>query len=254
MNIDTLNKNAKNYDQVLNSPWNILAYAIRQHNLRKHLGENLKILDVGGGNGEEAIQLAKDGHCIHILDMSEEMLGQAQEKLEHHSLNHKVSLQEGAIENIPQLLGEASFDVVLCHNVLQYVKDIRTALMVVSFALKPDGFSSVICINRYSEAMRQATQQQDIPAAKKALFESTYVTYALGLSVALLTPDDIIDPATETALKLEAHYGIRCINDYVMDNATKTQESILDLELELTDTYPYYLLARFFQLILRKES
>lgn len=252
MDINALNEKAKTYDQVLASPWNILGYAIRKHNLEKHLGKNLNILDVGGGNGEEAIALARAGHTVHILDMSEEMLKQAQAKLVRVSLANKVILHMGAVEAIPDVFEQASFDVVLGHNVLQYVPSIPKALKAVSFALKHGGFASVVCLNKYSEALRQATQLQNIPAAKEALHADSYVTAALGLPVALLTPKDISVPATETGLDLAAHYGIRCINDYVMDNATKTPESILDLELELTETYPYYLIARFFQLVFKK--
>ncbi len=252
MNLNKLNEKARAYDKVQQQPWNVLGYAVRQHNLKKHLGENLKILDVGGGNAQEAIDLAKQGHEVHVLDMSQEMLAQAKTKLSQ--LDLAVFLHEGNLESIPQLFKANTFDVALCHNVLQYVTDIPKALAAMSFALKPQALLSVVCLNKYSECFRQATQQQNIPAALQALKTESYVTEALGLSVALLSHKDITNPAKQLALTTQAHYGIRCMNDYVMDNATKTPKNILDLELELCDSYPYYLLARFFHLILRKES
>lgn len=252
MKLSKLNEKARAYDKVQQQPWNVLGYAVRQHNLKKHLGRNLKILDVGGGNAQEAIDLAKQGHEVHVLEMSQEMLRQASEKLA--KLDLKVSLHEGNLESIPQLFKATTFDMVLCHNVLQYVPDIPKALAAISFVLKPQALLSVVCLNKYSECFRQATQQQNIPAALEALNAQSYVTEALGLPVALLSSDDISNPASQTKLKTIAHYGIRCINDYVIDNATKTPKNILDLELELCNRYPYYLLARFFHLILRKES
>ena len=46
-------------------------------------------------------------------------------------------------------------------------------------------------------------------------------------------------------------YGVRCVNDYILDNNLKYDPGFFArlerLELALTDRYPYYLLGRFFQ-------
>lgn len=55
----------------------------------------------------------------------------------------------------------------------------------------------------------------------------------------------------------EAHYGIRCLCDYWGDNKLKADPHIFAqlerLELELTARYPYKLLARYFQVVARKQ-
>lgn len=46
-------------------PWAKLKYKIAQRNLRQHLANRpLKILDVGGDNGMDAIPLAAEGHQV----------------------------------------------------------------------------------------------------------------------------------------------------------------------------------------------
>jgi S-adenosylmethionine-dependent methyltransferase len=60
----------------LELPWNKLRYRLFQANLQRHLPENqpLKILDAGGGNGQEAIPLAQAGHDVTLVDSSRELL------------------------------------------------------------------------------------------------------------------------------------------------------------------------------------
>jgi hypothetical protein len=52
-------------------------------------------------------------------------------------------------------------------------------------------------------------------------------------------------------------YGIRCLCDY-LPNEPKYEEqnfnALEQLECKLTDTYPYNLLARFYQVIMRKNQ
>jgi hypothetical protein len=69
--------------------------------------------------------------------------------------------------------------------------------------------------------------------------------------------DEIRDMLPAAGLTFTAAYGIRCLTDYWGDNETKSKPdvwaSLKRLEFALTDRYPYTLLARFWQIIARKE-
>jgi hypothetical protein len=56
---------------------------------------------------------------------------------------------------------------------------------------------------------------------------------------------------------IEQDYGVRCVCDYWGDNERKSQPEIFEqlerLEFALTDKYPYKLLARYFQVVARKD-
>ena len=55
------------------TPWGRIRYAVVEETLRREtarLGAGLRILDVGGGDGRDAIPLARRGHRVTILDRS----------------------------------------------------------------------------------------------------------------------------------------------------------------------------------------
>ena len=246
---EAINEKAKNYNKVLAQPWNVLGYRLRQHNLAKHLPASANILDIGGGNAQEAKDLAALGHKVVVLEPSTEMFAQAVANTKGLA---QISLYQTSLENARPYLAEASFDLVLCHNVLQYLSNKQHALAEMAVYLKPEGLLSLVALNKYSEPFRLATQQQNLARAKAALNASSYVTEALGVAVDLLSADEVKLLAENAGLQLFAQYGIRCMNDYILDSPDKTLEAIFDLEQGLSDLYPYYLLARFFHLILKK--
>jgi len=52
---------------------------------------------------------------------------------------------------------------------------------------------------------------------------------------------------------LLGHFGLRNIVDYLTDNESKFDPTYFaKLEYAMTDQYPYYLLARMFQIIAQK--
>jgi len=55
---------------------------------------------------------------------------------------------------------------------------------------------------------------------------------------------------------LLGHFGLRCIVDYLTDNQSKFDPDYFarleELEYAMTDQYPYFLLARMFQIIVQK--
>ena len=81
----------------------------------------------------------------------------------------------------------------------------------------------------------------------------SYTTEAFEIPITLFTADEITSLAQEQGLERAAHCGIRCANDYIPNEAKGNYEAVLSLELALTERYPYYLLARFFQLILKHK-
>lgn len=103
---------------------------IRHTLVARQLGEHLprlptQIVDIGGGAGHQAIPLARKGYEVTILDPSRTMLREARRSLasEEESVRWRVRMIEGAGERAREVLGEESFDAVLCHGVLPYLDD-----------------------------------------------------------------------------------------------------------------------------------
>lgn len=65
------------------APWGRLRYRVAAANLVRHLLEQpLHILDLGGGNGRDAVPLAKLGHKLSVLDFSAEMMADGRQLAE----------------------------------------------------------------------------------------------------------------------------------------------------------------------------
>jgi S-adenosylmethionine-dependent methyltransferase len=241
------------------SPWGRLLHDISGANVQRHLdGQSLRILDAGGGNGVDAISFARQGHAVAILDPSVELLDEARANAQAAGVIGLMEFHEAELAAIPGLFPEARFDVVLCHNVLQYVDDLKAALAAICGALVPNGVISVMCVNRYSEAYREALQQLRPGAALEKLDTKTIFSGVFKTEVKAYAAEEVSEVLQESGCVVLARYGVRCVFDYIPNNELKNDPAFFAelerLEHALTGRYPYYLLARFFQLIARKVA
>jgi ubiquinone/menaquinone biosynthesis C-methylase UbiE len=101
-------------------------YEVTKHILYKHLPPRGHILDAGSGPGRYAIDLAKDGYKVFLVDISEEGLRMAEEKIEEAGVADRITgvrcLDICDLSEIP----DAHFNAVLClGGALSYVRDKR---------------------------------------------------------------------------------------------------------------------------------
>jgi len=241
------------------TPWGRLRYSLAAANLKRHIpGTNLSILDAGGGNGLEAVDLASRGHKVVLLDYSAEMLAEARTNAQNSRLTEAIQFAQGDVASIPRLFPKAEFDVVLCHNVLQYVDNLDPALQALSHAVKPQGFISIICINRYSESYRLALQELNLSAAYAALDANVIVSKVFDAPMHVYAAEDLRAPLEKAGCSIAGQYGIRCVNDYIRDNEIKNDPVFFaemeKLEYAMSDKFPYYLVARSFHIVAQKDA
>lgn len=256
---DTFDKKLETFKQHQDTPWSRLRYQITSANLKRHLhGTALHILDVGGGNGLEAIALAEEGHRVEILDYSAEMLSEARVNAQNNRLSEAMAFHQGDVYSIPQFFPAATFDVLLCHHVLQYVDDLGRALKAITGAVRPQGIISIICINRYSEPYRLALQELDLDAAHSALEAEEIFSKVFDEPMKAYAADDMQVALEKAGCAVVGNYGIRCVNDYIPNNEIKSDPAFFakmeKLELAMSDKFPYYLAARSFHLVAQKVA
>jgi SAM-dependent methyltransferase len=212
-----------------------------------------RILDAGGGHGEQAIRLAHAGHDVVLLDSSARMLEQARASLEREApgVAARVEVVQGEIELVPSL-GLAPFDAVLCHCVLTYVDDPSPAVAAVLTQLRPGGVLSLLVKNRSALALRPGLEGRYRDAL--ASFEATREQNRLGAQTYAHSLDDVGEMLAGRA-EIAAWYGVRVFTDHLGDAPPSDAfEDALAAELEAGRTDPYRAVARLLHVIAVKTG
>jgi len=238
-------------------PWMKFKTEIGLSNLRKHLpGKSLRILDAGGGSGGDSIPLAREGHHVDLLDYSTEMLKVAGEDATRAGLLEKIRFHQSDVSDLERVFPRPEFDVVVCHNVLQFTGNAQSLLGNLANTLVAGGILSLISGNRYTIPYRAAFYSKDLDEAFRRIDARTYPHVLFKTTVTEYSAEEIKEMLPGAGLAFDAQYGIRCLADYWGDTETKTKPEVRakleKLEYALTGRYPYNLLARFWQIIARK--
>jgi ubiquinone/menaquinone biosynthesis C-methylase UbiE len=98
-------------------------------------GDGLKMLDLGCGTGYHLAKYRERGFELTGVDGSEEMLEQAR------AINPRIEFHQGDVTNVP--LPDASFDYLVCIEVLRYLPDIGPCVSEIFRLLKPGGMALV---------------------------------------------------------------------------------------------------------------
>jgi S-adenosylmethionine-dependent methyltransferase len=250
-------QNIERWDHEQSQPWQKLKYKLVQAHLAKHMGLGQRhILDAGGGTGLESIPLAEQGHRVEIVDYSREMLAEAERHAAAAGVQDRVGLHLADVREAPRLFPKPQFDLVLCHNVIQYVDDVPGLLKQLVEALNPGGLISIVSINRYSIPFRIAMPRGDLGEALANLDARRQQAMLFDVTMNCCSASEVMEMLGSAGCTVEQDYGIRCICDYWGDNELKSDPVVFkqleELEFALAVRHPYKLLARYFQVIARK--
>jgi S-adenosylmethionine-dependent methyltransferase len=134
----------------------------------------LEVVDVGAGTGGFAVRLAKLGHHVTVVDPSPDALAAARWRAAE--LGVTLTAVQGEASEVAGLVGDGAADLVVCHNVLEYVDSPAAAMAAIARVLRPGGTVSVLAANvvaavlqralagRYEEARRLLTSNAGDPA------------------------------------------------------------------------------------------
>jgi S-adenosylmethionine-dependent methyltransferase len=114
----------------------------------------LDIVDVGGGTGGFAVPFAALGHRVTVVDPSPDALAGAQRRAAEQQVS--LAAVQGDADGLDHLTGESSADLVICHNVLEYVDDPAAAMAVIARVLRPGGTVSVLAANAVAAVLHRA--------------------------------------------------------------------------------------------------
>jgi S-adenosylmethionine-dependent methyltransferase len=250
---------AQDYAAYLETPEGRLRADLAFANLEDFLprplaGKELRALDIGCGTGATAVRLARLGMHVTVLDSSPAMLDIARRSAQEAGVADKIALQNGDAARLPTLFSAASFDVILCHNLLEYLDDPISALCNAARALRDSSaILSVLVRNRAGEVFKAAIQAGDLAVAENNLTAEWGQESLYGGRVRLFTSDSLRAMLAEASLTAIAERGVRVISDYLPSRISRSAEydRILELERLLGGRPEYAGVARYTQCFAR---
>jgi SAM-dependent methyltransferase len=114
----------------------------------------LDIVDVGGGTGGLAVQFAALGHNVTVVDPSPDALAAAQRRAAEAGA--RLTAVQGEAASLDSVAGPKAADLVICHNVLEYVDSPADAMTAIAAVLRPAATVSVIAANAVAAVLHQA--------------------------------------------------------------------------------------------------
>jgi S-adenosylmethionine-dependent methyltransferase len=246
-----------NFKQWQESPWGRLRYSIVEANLSHHLGDRpLRVLDVAGGNGRDAVRLAARGHHVTVLDVAPVSLDGARKLASEHAVADRIAVREGDAHDVAKIFAGQEFDLLLCHNLLQYVPDRAVVVEGAVQCLKPGGLMSVVGPNAYAVPMEAAVRELDLDSALRSVDAEIKPNVVYGQDIAVLCADEIAGHLRGVGLDIVGHRGVINVCHLIVDNDIKYNPEFFarleELELALSGRMPYPLTARMFHLIGRR--
>jgi S-adenosylmethionine-dependent methyltransferase len=247
-------------EQFVDGHYGSLRGRVRTHVIHQHLLAHLppppmKVVDVGGGAGNQSIPLARAGYEVTIVDPSSSMLQRAMRNLagENDDVRRRVRLIEAPGQNTSEELDGEVFGGVLCHGVLMYLDDPEPLIDALCALTEPGGVVSIVAKNVDVMAMRHVHEGDW--AAALAAFDSDRQVNGLGVD----TRGDSVDVLADMIERRGVHpidwYGVRLFTDgWTPDRpATDPEDLVLEVELTASQRDPYRRLSRLFHLLGRRH-
>jgi S-adenosylmethionine-dependent methyltransferase len=191
---------------------------------------------------------------VTLLDSSQAMLEIAQRAALEADVSDQVTVQHGDAAILSSLFNVRSFDVILCHNLLEYADDPGTVLCGAAALLRDSSaILSVLVRSQAGEVLKAAIQTGDLAAAEDALTSEWAQESLYGGKVRLFTLDKMRDMLKANSLRVIAERGVRIIADYLPPKVSRDEEyeRILELERKLGRRPEFAASARYTHFLAR---
>ncbi len=206
--------------------------------------EGKKILDFGSGEGITANYFANKND-VTAIEPSEEMLSNAWKDYEYTQIIGDVSALS--------VFNDEAFDIIICHNVLEYIDDKEIVVKALARVLKKDGILSIAKHNRAGRVMQMAVLLDDFEKAN-ALLDGENSTASKFGAIRYYEDEDILK--WEPGIKISEIFGIRTFWD-LQQNQEKHgdedwQDKMMQLEMRIARISEYRDIAFFHHILLKK--
>lgn len=239
--------NVKDYVELIKAPWGRIFYDLLNIQLDIPQTPKLKILDFGSGLGVTANHYAK-WHDITAVEPNEEMISNSCKENSYKQIH-------GGIEEITALENN-TFDMVFCHNVLEYIENKEPFIAELLRILKSGGVLSVVKHNRVGRVFHTAVFKNDPKKAFTLLDENANdKSNYLGTQY-IYSNDYLAELADKYGGKVNKVFGMRAFYALGQDNSIKYNDEwyrdMLELEKSVANIDEYRNAAFFSHLLIKK--
>ncbi|MGW5640680.1 methyltransferase [Streptomyces sp. NPDC003832] len=196
--------------------------------------ETLDVLDAGGGSGKFAVQVARLGHRVTVVDPSPNALFALERRAAEAEVADRVQGVQGDAHGLFDVVERGGYDAVLCHGVLEYVDDPAEGVRNAVAALRPQGVLSLLAAGLGGAVLARALAGH-FKEAKQAL-EDPNGRWGAGDPVPhRFTAEQLTGLVEGAGLAVGAVHGVRVFADLVPGVLVDTEPGALEALLKLEE-------------------
>ncbi|MEA4861689.1 MAG: class I SAM-dependent methyltransferase [Victivallaceae bacterium] len=212
----------ESYYNIIRMPWGRMSYDLIFNQLNIDDKSNLHVLDFGSGFGILANHYAQK-HTVTAIEPNEEM------RALRFSENNYTQIA-GGFDALNEI--DDKFDLVACHNVLEYTENPDEIFAALANTLKIGGRLSIVKHNCLGRAMAAAVFEENPQKALDLIIENKDVEHFFGMRK-LYTNECAEKLGKSNGLSLTQIYGIRTFFALTQNNDIKFTDEWYDKMLEL---------------------
>jgi S-adenosylmethionine-dependent methyltransferase len=245
--------------------------------ITKNLGRPLRILDVGAGLAQIAIDLAAQGHKVVVNDISENMLAKAKNNFEkqkaaansndcntrafgemtwvvcpYQQFEEKLNFDNSSVDKTDSDKS-TKFDLILCHALLEWLAQPAAIMDFFDRQLTDDGALSLCFYNPVSYEYR------NLIMGNFNLLDNT--EYKSDNKTSLTPNHPVAKQQVESWLQDHHYYivvtsGLRVFHDYtpLKRGGNTDPEAVIRMELRYSQQEPYKWLGRYLHILATRQA
>ena len=234
---------------------------VRQELVARQLAAELapppvRIIDLGCGQGTQALRLGRRGYPVTGVDASAELLARFERDLaaEPAEVRARVQVECGRIEDWAERPGRTPAGAVLCHGVLMYTADPGPVVRAIAGLTAPGGMASLLVRNGDALAMRPGLRGDWTTCT--AAFGSVSYTNRIGIAARADRLAELTVRLSGHGLDVTAWYGVRVFTDLAPGDAGPPPDlgALLACEEQAGRTDPYRQVAALLHVIARRRE
>ncbi len=244
---------------------NVVRQELVSRQLTRHLPSTpARVLDVGAGQGTQAVRLARLGYDVVAAEPDDGMRAAFAETVAAEPTDVRARLESVAVGTgeLAAMYSPGSFDVVLCHGVLMYLPAAGPTVVALSDLVAPGGVLSLLARNADGMALRPGLRRQwadVLDLLDESQNPSPHYVNELGVRARADRLEELASYVSGRRMHVEAWYGVRVLTDGVPVDEPVPDDpdelaALLDAEERVGRTDPYRRVATLLHLVGRRPA